>query len=60
MSDPDHPEHEEMKEWRGEIDPEAFDVKRVNERWANWDFGEIESDDEDDEEYDEDDEYVDD
>jgi hypothetical protein len=47
LSDPDHPEHEEMKEWRGEIDPEAFDVEGVNRRWAKWDFGEIASDDED-------------
>ena len=50
-----------MKEWHeDDIDPEAFDVEEVNKHWAKWDFGEIESDDEDDGEYDEDDEYLDD
>ncbi|MCX7424562.1 MAG: SEC-C metal-binding domain-containing protein [Planctomycetia bacterium] len=65
LSDPDHPEHEEMKEWHeDDIDPEAFDVEEVNLRWAKWDFSNIENyhDDEDGEDYDEDedDEYLDD
>jgi hypothetical protein len=30
MQDPDHPEHEEYLEWRGEFDPDAFDLKDVN------------------------------
>jgi hypothetical protein len=30
MADPEHPEHEEWLEWRGEFDPEAFDVDEVN------------------------------
>ena len=30
MVDPDHPEHEEWLEWRGEFDPEGFDVDEVN------------------------------
>ena len=30
MVDPDHPEHEEWLEWRGEFDPEDFDVDEVN------------------------------
>jgi len=30
MTDPDHPEHEDWLEWRGEFDPEAFDVDEVN------------------------------
>jgi len=46
--------------FNGKIDPEAFDVEKVNKRWADWDFSDVESDDEGDEEYDEDDEYVDD
>ena len=33
MSNPDHPEHDEMKEWIGrEWDPSAFDIELVN----NW------------------------
>jgi hypothetical protein len=31
MEDPDHPEHEMYMEWRGEFDPEAFDLEEVNE-----------------------------
>ena len=31
MADPDHPEHEMYLEWRGEFDPEAFDLEEVNE-----------------------------
>jgi hypothetical protein len=30
MQDPDHPEHEEYLEWRGEFDPELFDLRAVN------------------------------
>lgn len=30
ITDLDHPEHEEYLEWRGEFDPEAFDVDEVN------------------------------
>ena len=31
IQDPDHPEHEEMLEWRGDnFDPEAFDIDEVN------------------------------
>ncbi len=31
MQDPDHPEHEEIKEWMGEdFDPEEFDVDYAN------------------------------
>lgn len=32
ISDPNHPEHEDMLEWvGGEFDPEAFDLDEVNE-----------------------------
>jgi hypothetical protein len=31
MQDPDHPEHEDYLRWRGEFDPEAFDLKAVNQ-----------------------------
>jgi hypothetical protein len=31
LGDPNHPEHEEMKEWLGgEFDPTEFDLERVN------------------------------
>jgi Plasmid pRiA4b ORF-3-like protein len=31
MADPEHPEHEELKEWYGgDFDPEAFDIDEVN------------------------------
>jgi hypothetical protein len=30
IQDPDHPEHEECLGWRGEFDPEAFNLKAVN------------------------------
>lgn len=31
LTDPNHPEHEEMKEWcDGDFDPEAFDMQRAN------------------------------
>jgi hypothetical protein len=31
ISDPEHPEHEDMLEWiGGEFDPEAFDLEEVN------------------------------
>ncbi len=32
LANPKHPEHEEMLEWIGELDPEAFDVDAVNAR----------------------------
>jgi len=31
LADPDHPDHEDMVEWAGEIDPEEFDLEEVNE-----------------------------
>jgi hypothetical protein len=30
MADPDHPRHERYLEWRGEFDPEAFDLEEIN------------------------------
>jgi hypothetical protein len=37
MKDPEDPEYEDYLEWRGEFDPEAFDLKEVNEAlWALW------------------------
>ena len=30
ISDPAHPEHDELLDWRGPFDPEAFDLDRVN------------------------------
>jgi hypothetical protein len=30
MQDPDHPEHHDYLRWRGEFDPEAFDLREVN------------------------------
>jgi len=32
IADPKHPEHEDMLEWAGEFDPEAFDLDEINER----------------------------
>ncbi|HSF47308.1 MAG TPA: plasmid pRiA4b ORF-3 family protein, partial [Burkholderiales bacterium] len=33
LSDPAHPEHEEMLDWiGGEFDPERFDMSKVNQR----------------------------
>ncbi len=32
LQDPKHKEHEDMKEWAGEIDPDAFDLDAVNKR----------------------------
>jgi Plasmid pRiA4b ORF-3-like protein len=33
IRDPDHPEHESMREWAGdEFDPEAFDLEEINRR----------------------------
>lgn len=32
IEDPEHEEHEAMLEWRGEFDPEQFDLQRVNAR----------------------------
>ena len=34
INDPNHPEHEEMKNWLGEFDPTAFDIEDVNRRLA--------------------------
>jgi hypothetical protein len=31
IQDPDHPEHDMYLEWRGEFDPEAFDLEEINE-----------------------------
>ena len=31
LADRKHPEHAEMREWAGKIDPERFDRKAVNE-----------------------------
>jgi hypothetical protein len=31
IRDPEHEQHEEFIEWRGEFDPEAFDLDAVNE-----------------------------
>jgi hypothetical protein len=30
LADPDHEEHENMMEWRGPFDPEAFSIEKVN------------------------------
>jgi len=30
IRDPKHPEHDEYLEWRGEFDPEAFDLEKIN------------------------------
>jgi hypothetical protein len=30
LADPEHEQHEEFREWRGEFDPEAFDLDAVN------------------------------
>jgi hypothetical protein len=32
LADPDHPDHEDMVEWAGQIDPEAFDLQAANKR----------------------------
>jgi len=32
LADAEHPDHEDMVEWAGQIDPEAFDLDVVNER----------------------------
>ena len=35
MADPDHPEHDETKEWiGGDWDPAEFDIDKVNRRLA--------------------------
>ncbi|MGH9179817.1 MAG: plasmid pRiA4b ORF-3 family protein, partial [Acidimicrobiales bacterium] len=34
LADPGHPEHDEMADWSGPIDPEAFDRADVNARLA--------------------------
>ncbi len=30
LTDPDHPEHEDMVEWAGEFDPESFNIAQAN------------------------------
>ncbi len=32
IRDPEHEQHEEFREWRGEFNPEAFDLDEVNKR----------------------------
>jgi hypothetical protein len=32
IADPDHEQHEEFLDWRGEFDPEAFDLDSVNDQ----------------------------
>ncbi|MCL2646180.1 MAG: plasmid pRiA4b ORF-3 family protein [Phycisphaerales bacterium] len=32
LKDPKHPEHDDMKEWAGDIDPDTFDLAETNER----------------------------
>jgi hypothetical protein len=32
IADPEHPEHQDMLEWVGEFDPDAFDVEAMNLR----------------------------
>lgn len=34
LADPDHPEHEEVKEWSGDLDPEQFDLETTAARVA--------------------------
>ncbi|MGH9654149.1 MAG: plasmid pRiA4b ORF-3 family protein [Bryobacteraceae bacterium] len=34
LGDPEHEEHEEMLEWAGEFDPEAFSVDEVNQKFG--------------------------
>lgn len=34
LGDPRHEEHKDMLRWRGEFDPEAFDVDEINQRLA--------------------------
>ena len=34
IADPDHPDHEDMLEWRGSFDPELFDIEAVNQELA--------------------------
>ncbi len=36
IKDPTHPEHAEMTEWAGKIDPEAFDIAEVNQVFERW------------------------
>jgi len=32
IADPNHEEHEDMREWMGDFDPEAFSIEAVNQR----------------------------
>jgi len=36
LRNPKHEEHEDMKEWAGEIDPDAFDIAEVNRRLSRF------------------------
>ncbi len=36
IKDPTHPEHAELMEWAGSIDPEAFDTAKVNQTFDRW------------------------
>jgi hypothetical protein len=35
LQDPQHEEHEQMKDWAGPIDPDAFDLAAINKRLAH-------------------------
>jgi hypothetical protein len=34
LADPNHPDHEEVKEWLGDYDPEAFDERSIKNSLA--------------------------
>ncbi|MGM0440508.1 MAG: plasmid pRiA4b ORF-3 family protein [Chlamydiota bacterium] len=36
LKDPDHPEHEEKLEWRGEYDPEYFSLEETKNNLTSW------------------------
>jgi hypothetical protein len=52
LADPSHERHEELSEWLGAFDPEAFDLEEVNEELAR--VGEEDEDEPDEDESDED------
>lgn len=35
MADPEHPDHRQMQAWRGDFDPEHFDLDEINERFRH-------------------------
>jgi len=39
LNDPEDPEHEQLKEWVGLFDPEAFDLKKINGELGRNDYG---------------------